>query len=90
MVPGMVERERDAANMLRAEWLADAVSCPTPQDGSFARLVAGPARLPSAERSLWRAVASWAFAVGRWISRKILGLGIPDRSLPGSASAQIH
>jgi hypothetical protein len=90
MVPGMAERERHAGNIWRAEWLADAMSCRTPQDGSFARLVSGPARLPSTERSSWRAVASWAFAVGRGMFRKILGPVISDRSLPESASAQIR
>ena len=90
MVPGMAERERLAVDMRRAAWLDDAVFGPAPQNGALVRLVTRPTRLPRTDRTLWRAGTSWACAVGRPLSIKILRSLEFGRFRQGSTPAQVR
>lgn len=88
MVPGMAERERLAADLRRAEWLAGAELGPDRANGSFTRSVTETKRQPDRQIPVLQLLATFAFTVRHGMSRILAGPANQDQSLPETAPAQ--
>ncbi len=80
MVPGMTERERLAADLRRAEWLADAALGPIQIHESPSRRWTTPQLRP---RNVLSAIRLFSRGIRRFMTR-------PEKVAAGRAPAQSH
>jgi hypothetical protein len=85
MVPAMVERDRLAADVRRAEWLAAAAPAPAHSSSSLSQSGARAKRHPARER-----FARLILAIRRWLGGTRPEPAQAQERFPERAAAQIH